>query len=99
MTTPAATTDLSALPTLSTELSELNEAQLNEFASAAEALVLQVTDVRALQDLRVQLTGKKSPLTGWSKQMGKLGSDDTKTCGGWLHGVPSRIQAALTAQQ
>ena len=72
MTTPAATTDLSALPTLSTELNELNEAQINEFASAAEALVLQLTDVRALQDLRVQLTGKKSPLTGWSKQMGKL---------------------------
>lgn len=60
MTTPAATTDLSALPTLSTELSELNEAQLNELASAAEALVLQVTDVRALQDLRVQLTGKRA---------------------------------------
>ena len=99
MTTPAATTDLSALPTLSTELSELSEAQLNEFASAAEALVLQVTDVRALQDLRVQLTGKKSPLTGWSKQMGKLGSDDKKTYGGWLHQVRSRIQDALTAQQ
>ena len=94
MTTPAATTDLSALPTLSTELSELSEAQLNEFASAAEALVLQVTDVRALQDLRVQLTGKKSPLTGWSKQMGKLGSDDKKTYGGWLHQVRSRIQDA-----
>lgn len=85
MTTPAATTDLSALPTLSTELSELSEAQLNEFASAAEALVLQVTDVRALQDLRVQLTGKKSPLTGWSKQMGKLGSDDKKlTVAGYI---------------
>jgi len=99
MTTPAATTDLSALPTLSTELSELNEAQLNELASAAEALVLQVTDVRALQDLRVQLTGKKSPLTGWSKQMGKLSSDDKKTYGGWLHQVRSRIQDALTEQQ
>ena len=39
------------------ELSELNEAQLNELAIAAEALVLQVNDVRVLQDLRVQLTG------------------------------------------
>ncbi|MGP4952719.1 phenylalanine--tRNA ligase subunit alpha, partial [Psychrobacter sp. T6-1] len=50
MTSPAATPDLSALPTLSPELSELNESQLNEFASAAEALVVQVTDVRILQD-------------------------------------------------
>ena len=99
MTTPAATTDLSALPTLSSELSELTEAQLTEFASAAEALILQVNDVRLLQDLRVQLTGKKSPLTGWSKQMGKLSSDDKKTYGGWLHQVRSRIQDALTAQQ
>ena len=46
MTTPAAITDLSALPTLSSELNELNEAQLNEFASAAEALILQVNDAR-----------------------------------------------------
>ena len=53
MTNPAATNDLSALPTLSSELNELNEAQLTEFASAAEALILQVTDARTLQDLRV----------------------------------------------
>ena len=99
MTSPAATPDLSALPTLSPELSELNESQLNEFASAAEALVVQVTDVRILQDVRVQLTGKKSALTGFSKQMGKLSSDDKKTYGGWLHGVRSRIQEALTNQQ
>ena len=99
MTNPAATNDLSALPTLSSELSELTEAQLTEFASAAEALILQVTDARTLQDLRVQLTGKKSPLTGWSKQMGKLDADNKKIYGGWLHQVRSRIQQALTDQQ
>ena len=47
----------------------------------------------------MQLTGKKSLLTGWSKQMGKLSSDDKKTYGGWLHEVRSRIQQALTEQQ
>ena len=99
MTNPAANNDLSALPTLSSELNELNEAQLIEFANAAEDLILQVNDVRLLQDLRVQLTGKKSPLTGWSKQMGKLSNDDKKTYGGWLHEVRSRIQDALTAHQ
>ncbi|BFM04450.1 hypothetical protein Psyaliredsea_30970 [Psychrobacter alimentarius] len=60
MTTPAATTDLSALPTLSSELNDLNEAQLIAFTDAAEALILQVTDTRVLQDLRVQLTGKRA---------------------------------------
>ena len=99
MTTPAVTNELSALPTLSSELSEVQEAQLTELASAAEAMIAQVTDVSALQALRVQLTGKKSLLTGWSKQLGKLSSDDKKTYGGWLHQVRSRIQDALTEQQ
>lgn len=60
MTTPAATADLSALPTLSTEINELNEVQLSDFASAAESLINQAADVPALQNLRVQLTGKKA---------------------------------------
>ena len=71
MTNPAATNDLSALPTLSSELNELNEAQLTDFASAAEALILQVTDARTLQDLRVQLTGKKKPIDGLVKADGQ----------------------------
>lgn len=99
MTTPAATTDLSELPVLSSELNELNESQLNELASAAEIFIAKATSVPVLQELRVQLTGKKSQLTGWSKQMGKLSSDDKKTYGGWLHLVRSRIQEALTVQQ
>ena len=98
MTTPVAT-DLSALPTLSSQLNELDEAQLNGFADAAVALIAQATTVPELQELRVQLTGKKSSLTQWSKQMGKLAADDKKTYGGWLHGVRSRINQALSEQQ
>ena len=98
MTTPVAT-DLSALPTLSTELSELNESQLNGFAEAAESLIAQATTVPALQELRVQFTGKKSSLTSWSKQMGRLDADDKKLYGGWLHQLRSRIQQTLTEQQ
>lgn len=98
MTTPVAP-DLSALPTLSSELNELNESQLNGFADAAESLITEASEIAVLQELRVQLTGKKSPLTSWSKQMGKLDADDKKTYGGWLHQVRSRIQQALTEQQ
>ncbi|WP_367109280.1 phenylalanine--tRNA ligase subunit alpha [uncultured Psychrobacter sp.] len=97
MTTPAVTNDL--LPTLPSQLSELNEAQLNDFATAAETSIAQALDMTTLQSLRVQLTGKKSFLTGWSKQLGKLDSHDKKTYGGWLHQVRSRIQEALTSQQ
>ena len=99
MTTPAATNDLSALPTLSETLSEVNETQLSDYASSAEALISGAPDVAALQQLRVQLTGKKSALTGWSKQLGKLSSDDKKVYGGMLHQVRSRIQQAFTEQQ
>ena len=52
MTTPVAT-DLSALPTLSSQLNELDEAQLNGFADAAVALIAQATTVPELQELRV----------------------------------------------
>ncbi|MBP2279845.1 phenylalanyl-tRNA synthetase alpha chain [Psychrobacter sp. PL15] len=99
MTTPAVNADLSVLPTLSSELNELNEEQLTHFASSAENLIAQAAEIRALQELRVQLTGKKSLLTGWSKQLGKLDSGDKKTYGGWLHQVRSRIQQSLTEQQ
>ncbi|WP_392397137.1 hypothetical protein [Psychrobacter proteolyticus] len=98
MTNHFATNDLSALPTLSSELNELNEAQLTHLMSAAEALI-KVTDARTLQDFRVQLTGKKSPLMGWSKQMGKLMLTIKKLMAAGLHQVRSRIQQALTDQQ
>ncbi len=98
MTTPAAN-DISTLPILSSELNELSEPQLNEFAGAAENIITQTSDVPALQELRVQLTGKKSLLTHYSKQMGKLSGDDKKLYGGWLHQVRSRIQDTLTGQQ
>ena len=98
MTTPVAT-DLSALPTLSSQISDLNEAQLNDFATAAIAQITKASEVADLQELRVQLTGKKSALTSWSKQMGKLDADDKKSYGGWLHQVRSNIQQALTEQQ
>ena len=97
--TTSATNDLSALPTLPSELNKLDEAKLTHFASTAETLITQASQVSALQELRVQLTGKKSLLTGWSKQLGKLDSNDKKTYGGYLHQVRSRIQQALTEQQ
>ena len=99
MTTPAATSDLSALPTLSETLSDISQHEFTSFTEAALAHIEHAQSAADLQQLRVTLTGKKSALTGWSKQLGKLDADAKKTYGGMLHEVRSRIQAALTEQQ
>lgn len=87
------------LPTMSEQLSELTQAQFHQFIEAARALIAQTTTPQALQQQRVNLTGKKSALTGWSKQLGKLDADAKKSYGALLHEVRSAIQDALTEQQ
>jgi len=99
MTTSAAPTDLQAALLLGDTLSEIQSAQLQAFTKAAEALINDSKNAADLQALRVQFTGKKSLLTGWSKQLGSLDAEDKKRFGGMLHDVRSSIQAALTHQQ
>lgn len=90
---------IASLPNLSETLSELNEGQLQTYADAAKAAVSEIASSADLQQMRVNLTGKKSALTGWSKQMGKLDADSKKTMGGWLHQVRTQINDALNNQQ
>lgn len=99
MSTETAPDQTATLPTLSDELSQLTEAQFTEFGDAAEALIATAEDSNALQQLRVTLTGKKSALTSWSKQMGKLSAEGKKTYGGWLHTLRGRVQTALGQQE
>lgn len=87
------------MPTLNNELAQVTESELQTFASVATNLIHQAGDSKALGDLRVALTGKKSSITALSKQMGKLASEDKKRYGGWLHQVRTEIQAALTKRQ
>ena len=87
------------LPPMSETLSALDSDQLQGYATAAEEAINNIQTVADLQQLRVLLTGKKSALTGWSKQMGKLDAEDKKRYGAWLHEVRTRIQDKLAAQQ
>ena len=87
------------LPVLSDTLQEITQAQFDEFVDVARQLIAQSQSPQQLQQYRVQLTGKKSALTGWSKQLGKLDADDKKHFGGLLHQVRSSIQQALDTQQ
>lgn len=87
------------LPSMSQTLSELNVEQLQGYAGATEEAINNIQTVADLQQMRVLLTGKKSALTSWSKQMGKLDAEDKKRYGAWLHEVRTRIQDKLTAQQ
>lgn len=99
MTPLAASTDLAASLTLSDTLSEIQSEQLTAFTAAAETLIANCDNAADLQALRVQLTGKKSLLTSWSKQLGRLDADHKKVFGGMLHDVRSKIQSALVSQQ
>nr|WP_329958677.1 phenylalanine--tRNA ligase subunit alpha [Psychrobacter sp. I-STPA10] len=84
---------------MSETLSTLDSDQLQGYATAAEEAIHNIQTVADLQQLRVLLTGKKSALTSWSKQMGKLDADDKKRYGAWLHEVRTRIQDKLAMQQ
>lgn len=99
MTTSAAPTDLQADLLLCETLSDLQSAQLVAFTKAATAFIQTSQTAAELQNIRVQLTGKKSLLTGWSKQLGGLDADNKKIFGGMLHEARSQIQSALSNQQ
>lgn len=87
------------LPTLADDLSQITQADLQGFTQTATDLINKASDNGAFNDLRVALSGKKSPITALSKQMGKLSNDDKKTYGGWLHEARTGIQEALNEKQ
>lgn len=90
---------IASFPKLSDTLSELAEEELQQYTQAVKQGISELMTAADLQQMRVNLTGKKSALTGWSKQMGKLSADDKKQRGGWLHQVRTAINETLNAQQ
>lgn len=75
-------------------------------AAAADALrsesldaIAQAHDLSALEQVKAQLTGKKSRLTELSKGLGSLDADTRKAQGALLHSVREAINAALVARQ
>ena len=80
-------------------LTELSQDQFTEFTELANALIASAETPQDLQAIRVSLTGKKSHLTTWSKQLGGLDADGKKTIGGQLHEVRTAINNALQHAQ
>lgn len=93
------TTDTTAnLPSLSQTLTDLNQADLQQFGDQAIAIITNTTDEKTLQELRVNLTGKKSPISALSKQMGSLDAGGKKRYGAYLHELRTRISSAFDEQ-
>ena len=87
------------LPPMPETLIDTSSDHFNDFIAAAVRLITNTTSLVDLQQQRVMLTGKKSTLTQWSKQLGGLDSEAKKTYGAKLHEVRSRLQQAFTDQQ
>ena len=88
-----------SLEAYSDTLTDLNQEQFDKFSQDAQVLINTTSNPQDLQTVRVILTGKKSHITTWSKQMGKLSADDKKNYGQWLHQLRSDIQQALDEQK
>ena len=90
---------LQNLPKLSDTLAELTEPELNDYAETVAKGITHIDNAQDLGQFRASVTGKKSALTNWSKQMGKLDAQQKKQVGGWLHAVRTRINEALSNRQ
>ncbi|WP_410473243.1 phenylalanine--tRNA ligase subunit alpha [Faucicola mancuniensis] len=80
-------------------LTDLNQEQFAKFVQDAKDLINTAQNPQDLQNIRVALTGKKSHLTTWSKQLGSLDADGKKTIGGQLHEVRTQINEQLQQAQ
>lgn len=80
-------------------LTDLSQDQFAQFINDAKALISTAQNPQDLQNIRVILTGKKSHLTAWSKQLGGLDAEGKKTIGGQLHEIRTIIGSALQQAQ
>ena len=72
---------------------------LEALTTEALAAIAAAEDLAALDQVRVQFTGKKSQLAEQSKALGKMDPEQRKIQGAVLHSVRETINTALTARQ
>ncbi|MFO2548227.1 phenylalanine--tRNA ligase subunit alpha [Alicyclobacillus cycloheptanicus] len=75
------------------------QSQLEGVKEEALRALEPLTDVRALDEWRVQYLGKKSPVTQISRQMGSLTAEQRPVVGGWVNDVRAALQAAFEARK
>ena len=72
---------------------------LEALTTEALAAIAAAEDLAALDQVRVQFTGKKSQLAEQSKSLGKMDPEQRKVFGAQIHAVREAITAALTSRQ
>ena len=72
---------------------------LEALTTEALAAIAAAQDLAALDQARVQFTGKKSQLAEQSKALGKMDPEQRKVEGAKIHAVRESINNALTARQ
>ncbi|WFF38566.1 phenylalanine--tRNA ligase subunit alpha [Moraxella nasibovis] len=86
---------MTTLPTLDKALADLQEQDFVNFADLACQQIGDAASEVELQELKVALQGKKSPITTLSKQMGSLDADGKRVYGAYLHELRTRISTAF----
>ena len=74
-------TSTDKLAQYSQNLTDISQDQFFQFVNDAKAFIATAQTPQDLQAVRVNLTGKKSHLTTWSKQLGGLDADGKKVKG------------------
>lgn len=87
------------LTQFSESLANLTKVDFDNFGQLASTIIQTASTTQELQNIRVQLTGKKSHLTLWSKQLGSLDAEGKKVMGSFLHELRTTIQSSLQQAQ
>lgn len=75
------------------------QAELDKLISNAKDAIEKVTDVKALDDIRVQYLGKKGEITARMKQLGSLSAEERPKAGQVINQAKQQIQEVLEAKK
>jgi len=73
--------------------------QLQNIISQAQAAIAEVTELNALDELRVQYLGKKGELTAMMKTLGKLSAEERPKAGQIINEAKQTVQSLLNAKK
>jgi len=75
------------------------QAELDKLISSAKKAIDKVTDVKTLDDIRVQYLGKKGEITARMKQLGSLSAEERPKAGQVINQAKQQIQKVLEAKK
>jgi len=73
--------------------------QITEIVAQAQAQIASASDLKALDDIRVQYLGKKGSLTAQLKTLGKLSPEERPKVGQEINHAKQALQQAINARQ